>query len=163
MFQQNPYAPPKAEAADIVSTEIAPALWNPSAAAIWSLVFSPIFGAFLHMRNWEALDQPDKAARSKSWVIGNAVFFVLIALAPVVIPDSRGLEALGRIGGFGLLFAWHYKIGKSQQVFVVGRFGKNYPRRGWSKPILTAIGVMFAVFLVALILALVAGTVPSAA
>ena len=51
----NPYAPPKAEVADVGRTEVAPALWNPNAAASWSLLFSPAFGAFLHMKNWQAL------------------------------------------------------------------------------------------------------------
>jgi hypothetical protein len=148
MPPQNPYAPPKAAVADVVSTEADPPLWNPNAAASWSLLFSPIFGAFLHMRNWEALGQLEKAATSKIWVIGNIVFYILVAVAAVVLPDSKGLDALGRIGGIGLLLAWYYGIGKSQQVFVVGRFGTSYPRRGWLKPILVAIGVLFAFIVV---------------
>jgi uncharacterized membrane-anchored protein len=79
------------------------------------------------------------------------------------LPDSKGLEALGRIGGFGLLIAWYYAIGKSQQAFVMGRFGKSYPRRGWLKPILAAIGVVLAFFFVIFVLVFIAGAVSSAA
>jgi hypothetical protein len=43
-----------------------PALWNPNAAAGWSLLFTPAFGAFLHARNgtrWGVIARP-KPTRS---------------------------------------------------------------------------------------------------
>lgn len=33
------------------------ALWNPNAAANWSLLFTPLFGAYLHMLNWRSLGE----------------------------------------------------------------------------------------------------------
>ena len=57
MSAQNPYAPPKAVVGDVFDGEVAPALWNPTAAGSWSILFSPIFGAYLHMLNWRALFQ----------------------------------------------------------------------------------------------------------
>lgn len=157
MPEQNPYAPPRAQVADIdqlVSSENAPALWNPNAAASWSLLFTPIFGAYLHMRNWHALGQPEKAEKSKNWVIGSIVFVLLLAIVPLFLPDSKGVDALGRACGFGLLITWYYAIGKSQQAFVLGRFGKTYPRRGWSKPLLGAVGAVIALFVVAFVVAI---------
>ena len=62
----NPYAPPKAVVADIAPRQDSPPLWNPNAAANWSLLLSPAFGAFLHMKNWEELGEPAKAAASKA-------------------------------------------------------------------------------------------------
>jgi hypothetical protein len=163
MTQQNPYAPPMAEVADVAApTEAAPPLWNPAAAASWSLLFSPIFGAFLHMRNWQALGQPDKAAKSKTWIVATIVFLIVASLAPILIPSSA-LDALGRFGGLGILIAWYYALGKSQQAFVAGRFGKSYPRRGWLKPILAALGVVFAFFRVVFFIAFVIGAASGAA
>jgi Gpi18-like mannosyltransferase len=69
------------------------------------------------------------------------------------MPESKGLDALVRAGGLALLFGWYFALGKSQQAFVVERFGTNYPRRGWLKPLLVALGVLFAFFVVAFILA----------
>jgi hypothetical protein len=158
MPEQNPYAPPQAQVADVdelITGENAPALWNPNAAASWSLLFSPIFGAYLHMRNWEALGQPEKAARSKKWVTGSIVFILLVAIVPLFLPESKGVDALGRVCGFALLISWYYAIGKSQQAFVLGKFGKAYPRRGWSKPLLAAVGAVIALFVVAVAVALV--------
>jgi hypothetical protein len=162
MPEQNPYAPPRAQVADIdqlVTGEHAPALWNPNAAARWSLLFTPIFGAYLHMRNWQALGQPEKAASSKNWMMGSLVCVLLLVIVPLLLPDSKGVDAIGRACAFALLITWYYAMGKSQQAFVLGKFGKTYPRRGWSKPLLAAVGGMIAflvlVFVVALVIALV--------
>ena len=109
----NPFAPPKSEVADVIGGKVAPALWNPNAAANWSLLFSPIFGAFLHMKNWEELGEPDKAKASRQWVIAGIVVFVVLALA------------------------------RHQTAYVKARFGKVYPRKGWSKPLaLAVLGVL---------------------
>jgi hypothetical protein len=50
-----------------------PALWNPKAAAYWSLLLSPAFGAFLHARNADAMGRMDEAKANRRW------FYVLIA------------------------------------------------------------------------------------
>jgi hypothetical protein len=155
MSQQNPYAPPKAQVEDVVSGENAPALWNPNAAASWSLLFSPIFGAYLHMRNWQGLGQAEKAANSKIWMIVSIVFFVLTAISSFLFPDSKEIDLIARLGGLALLLAWYYGIGKSQQAFVVERFGKNYPRRGWLEPLGVAVGVVLGIFVLVFIVALV--------
>jgi hypothetical protein len=158
MPEQNPYAPPQAQVADIdelVSGENAPALWNPNAAASWSLLFTPIFGAYLHMRNWEALGQPEKAASSKNWVIGSLIFVLLLIIVPLLLPESKGMDAIGRACAFALLITWYYAMGKSQQAFVLGKFGKAYPRRGWSKPLLAAVGGLIALFAIVFVVAFV--------
>jgi hypothetical protein len=161
MSTQNPYAPPKAVVGDVIDAEVAPALWNPTAAGSWSILFSPIFGAYLHMLNWRALGQPEKAAASKKWFVGSIAFIVAITVAAIFMPESKGFEVLARLGGLVLLIVWYYTIGKSQQTYVASRFGKQYPRRGWAVPLLCAlgifVGVMVAVFVVALIAAIVSG------
>jgi hypothetical protein len=159
MPEHNPYAPPLAEVADVATGEAAPALWNPNAASSWSLLFSPIFGAYLHMKNWQALGQPDKAEQCRKWVVGLVAFFVLATLAPVVIKNVAIVDRLGRIGGFALLITWYYSIGKSQQAYVFGRFGKTYPRRGWTVPLLVAVGIFAALIAVVAVFALMLGAV----
>ena len=44
-------------------------IWNPNAAASWSLPFSPVFGAYLHMLNWRSLGEEAKAATARTWLI----------------------------------------------------------------------------------------------
>jgi hypothetical protein len=163
MSEQNPYAPPTAAVADIASAEAAPALWNPTAAGSWSILFSPIFGAYLHMQNWKALGQPEKAAASKMWMFGSIAFFIILGFSSLFMPESQGLDGLARLGGLILLVVWYYTIGKSQQTYVTARFGKQYPRRGWALPMLTAIGlfiVYFGVFVLMALALIAAGVIP---
>ena len=148
MSSSNPFAPPTAEVADVSVLEQSPPLWNPNAAAAWSLVFSPIFGAILHMKNWQALGQPEKAAICKNWAIGVVGFIVFLVLFSLFLPESKALDALSRFGGIGILVAWYYNIGKSQQAFVLARYGKTYARKGWAKPICLAV-LVFLGFIVA--------------
>ena len=92
-------------------------LWNPNAAANWSLLFSPAFGAYLHMKNWEALGETEKVNSSRTWFI-----FSLI------------LSFLGI--GFFVLIAWYFSIGKKQVTCIKENFGENYTRKSWSTPLL---------------------------
>ena len=152
--ERNPYAPPRSNV-ELTATPVAeaPPLWNPGAAAAWSLFFTPAFGAILHMKNWQALGEPQKAAASRAWAVGSLIFLFLMAISAIWIEESKALDALSRIAGFALLLSWYYASGKAQHSYVLERFGKTYPRRGWLVPILLAL-LAFAVF-VAIIIAFV--------
>jgi hypothetical protein len=164
MSDHNPYAAPKAVVADVFVTEAAPPLWNPTAAGAWSLLFSPIFGAFLHMQNWKALGRPEKAAASKKWMLGSIVFLVAMMLSTLFLPESRVMDKAGNLGSLVLLIVWYYAIGKSQQTYVAARFGKTYPRRGWAVPLVVALAIFVAVICSAILLAgvlMATGVIPA--
>jgi hypothetical protein len=144
----NPYAPPAARVADVESVQASPPLWNPGAAASWSLLFSPAFGALVQMKNWEALGEPGRALRSRNWAIASVAFFSVMTVVTMLLPDVKSMEALNRTFAIALLIGWYYADGKSQQTHVLGKFGKAYPRRGWGKPLLLGVGGMFAFMLV---------------
>jgi hypothetical protein len=154
MSEQNTLTPHPNEA---ITPEAIPPLWNPGAAASWSLLFGPMFGAYLHMKNWETLGQSDKASTSKKWVVANLVFLAFAALISILVSESKGLDVLTRFAGVGLLIGWYYAIGKSQQAYVLGHFGKSYPRRGWSKPLFAALGILMGFIVVIFIVGLVYG------
>lgn len=157
MSQINPYAPPTAKVADVSHGEAAAAIWNPRAAAAWSLVLGPIFCTYLHARNWEALGQPRKAATSRMWMWAAIAITVALVIAQMALPESIIIEAMSWAASFVILIAWYYSIGKSQQAFVTVHFGQDYPRRGWLKPLLAALGV-FVAFIVAMIILLLVVT-----
>jgi hypothetical protein len=104
----------------------------------WSLLFSPAFGAFLHMKNWQALGEPQKAAASKAWFIGVLIAVSVIAIASLFVP---ALDSATRLFGLPLLLAWYFGSGRAQVEYVKGRFGTSYPRKGWGTPILITIGI----------------------
>jgi hypothetical protein len=49
-------------------------IWNPSAAANWSIIFTPAFGSFLQAINWRVPGDEKKAKAMMNW-------FYLIAVA----------------------------------------------------------------------------------
>ena len=158
----NPFAPPKAEVADVLpGRSVAPPLWNPNAAANWSLLFSPVFGAFLHMKNWEALGELAKADASRRWAAIGVVVFVVLALASAFLPE-RPMDGVSRAVAIGLLFAWYFSSARQQTAYVKARFGKDYPRRGWLKPLFLAVlailGFVVALGLLGFLIGLVLGT-----
>ena len=142
----NPYAPPKADVADVVRGEVAPPLWNANAAASWSLLFSPAFGAFVHMKNWQALGEPAKAASAKTWGIATLVVLMVVSVASMLVPDSKALDGVSRIVMFALLLSWYYSSGRPQAALIKARFGTLYPRRGWAKPLLLAVAALVVLF-----------------
>lgn len=118
--------------------------WNPAAAAGWSLLLTPVFGAWLHMRNWQTLGDTARARRSWHWVLGSAAFHVMLPLSGLFLPPSEAMDSLSWLAGLGLLLAWYYLDGKAQHALLLGRHGEAYPRRGWLLPLLVGGGVLTA-------------------
>jgi hypothetical protein len=149
---ENPYAPPKSNVDDVGRDAVAPAIWNPNSAANWSLVFTPAFGAYLHMKNWEALGEPAKASSAKVWVLVTLLILVGTTVAAAFLPNPRLLDGVPRNAGFVLLLSWYFSSGRGQAEYVKSRYGKDYPRRSWGKPLLLACLALvgFIVFIVVL-------------
>ena len=154
----NPYAPPAADVGDITQHEVAPTLWNPNAAANWSLLLSPAFGAFLHMKNWQALGEPAKAASAKVWAILSLVVLIGGSTVSALLPNIRAADGLSRILLFCLLITWYFVSARAQARYVQERFGKSYPRKGWGKPLLVAL-LVFAGFVAAFVVVGLVGAV----
>jgi len=121
-----------------------PALWNPKAAAYWSLLFSPAFGAFLHARNADAMGRVDEAKANRVW------FYVLIAylglaFVTIFIPIPQELFTLASIG---LLFGWYLSLGKKQVTYVKETWRDGYERKPWKEPLLIAFGFLIGTSIV---------------
>jgi hypothetical protein len=105
------------------------AIWNPSSAANWSLLFSPVFGTYLHALNWRALNEKERYDKAMIWFyVGIAVLF--LSVVSVFIKKGGGGG-----GSFLFLLIWYFTAGKSQAKYVKEKFGNNYPRRAWGKPL----------------------------
>ena len=132
----NPYAPPRAavEGAPL-GAAAAPPLWNPNAAANWCLLFSPMFGAWLQMKNWTALGETRRAASAKAWLIVSASVLAGSVLLDLLLPGST-LSALTTPLAFLTLIAWYFASGRPHARWVAQHFGAEYPRRGWTQPLL---------------------------
>lgn len=133
MSQANPYAAPKADV-EAPPDGTAPVLWNPNAAGAWSLLFTPIFGSILLLKNWRAIGLEDKVRSARIWLIASVVMLI-----PVML-----------IGFVGLVYiiVWYFAWQKPQATFVRERWGTDYPRKSWAQPLLIAFACWFVVVLV---------------
>lgn len=117
------------------------AIWNPNAAAGWSLVFTPVFGTILQMLNWRALGEPQRAAIAKGWVVASCILLAL-SLAPI---QSEEVDRLLRLVNFVYLVGWYFSAGRAQARYVNARLGASYPRKPWAKPLLLGLAGLLAV------------------
>jgi hypothetical protein len=158
----NPESAPGAQSnheTEGTTSDTAPALWNPNAAASWSLIFTPIFGSIVQGKNWRALGETKKAEASARWTKISLTIFTIIAVFGGLMPDSKTVDGLSRLAGFVLLISWYYANGKQQNAFVLARYGKDYKRKRWFKPLGLAVGCVLVLMVVAIIVGLIAGAV----
>lgn len=138
------------------------ALWNPNAAANWSLLFSPVFGACLHALNWRSLGETERAAASMKWVYGGVALLVFYLAVGFFVADEKAADAVSRLTGFVYLLAWYFGSAKAQAKYVKEHFGTSYPRKSWGKPLLIAVGCFFGFFVLALIVGILLGAASAA-
>lgn len=157
----NPYSPPQSAIGEMAPVDNRPALWNPNAAASWSLLFTPIFGAWLHMKNWQAMGEHEKARSSKMWIFATIAVLALSLALAALLPDSRGADGIGRLIGFVILIAWYVGSARPQTKYVLERYGEHYVRKGWGKPLLFGvlgiIGFLVAAVAIGVLTALMFG------
>jgi len=99
-------------------------LWNPNTAANWSLLLTPIFGAWIQALNWKELNQPDKAKSSMAWVYGYVIFIFISFF--INIPPILGL---------GVLLGWYFSSAKGQVKYIKEN-EISYQKKSWGKPLL---------------------------
>jgi hypothetical protein len=133
------------------------AIWNPNAAANWSILFTPVFGSYLQRQNWEALGELELAAWTRKWFymsIGVIVFLVCLNL---LFPGSEAVALSVKAIAILYLVTWYYSCARPQAKYVSERFGEDYPHRRWGKPLLYALGFTIAWIAFAVVLGILAG------
>jgi len=143
--------------APVIASRQNDAIWNPNAAANWSIVFTPAFGSYLQMLNWKALGQPNRAAAAQKWFYASLVVLVIYPLLTAFSSDPRGAESGGRGLAMLYLFVWYVAAGRSQAKFVKEHVGSNYPKKPWGKTLLIGIAAFVAYVIFAGVLALTLG------
>lgn len=126
--------------------EPACALWNPAAAARWSLLFTPAFGAFVLMRNWHALGEPERAATARKWFHAS-LCLLLLQIVTRALNVRLGSEPL-LIHPASLLFllVWYFGAARQQALLIEARYGAGYRRRAWDGVVIVAlvVGAVYA-------------------
>ena len=126
------------------------AIWNPNAASNWSLIFTPAFGSYLHALNWRALGEQGRANSAMGWFYFSLAMLVVYIFMGMFIGDERAADGAARGLGFLYLIIWYFSAGRSQAKYVKNKFGKDYPRRSWGKPLLIGVAAIVGYFVLAL-------------
>lgn len=135
--------------------EDAIALWNPMAAALWSLLLTPAFGAWLHARNWERLGHPEKAKEAQAWVVAICIVS-LVNLVVVAVATANGSDfSIPSSVSLVLLGVWYGMSAHAQVKYVALHHGQAYVRRTWGLALVTGLAAV-AAFLLLNILVLAA-------
>jgi hypothetical protein len=127
-----------ADSPNTTTTLDKPELWNPNAAGLWSLIFSPIFGTWLHARNWKTLQEEEKYRKSMMWFYGSIAASIVSLLLP-----SKPSTALGLL----LLVVWWLMAGQEQYKYVKEKY-PNYHKKRWGTPLSIAVLVLFILSLI---------------
>ncbi|MBO5658699.1 MAG: hypothetical protein J6S08_04610 [Duodenibacillus sp.] len=113
-----------------------PKLFNPTAAVVLSLVFTPMFGAFLHGLNWRELGDDESAARSMGWVRGTFIAFVLYLVVDPFLQSMAFARYLMMAMLVGFWFSWALSLGFRQVRFVREFVKDNYEPQRLGKAIM---------------------------
>lgn len=150
IMNPNPYSAPLSDLNNHSSAIEDTALWNPAAAAWWSLLFTPIFGAIIQMKNWEALGQHKKARASKTWAITLVVVQVVITTWSALAPEESAIHGFTNLLAFMMLVSWYIASGREQVGWL--KYAGYYEKRGWGMPfligVLALLGVVTCVVIV---------------
>ncbi|CUI04132.1 hypothetical protein [Massilia antarctica] len=115
-------------------------LWNPDAAACWSLLFTPLFGAYLLIRNWEALGEPKRAVRACWWFALSLMFVILNFYYSLLCAEASPL----RMSNVIFLLVWYIAEASPQERFIRERLGTDYARHSWAVALPCALVLLMA-------------------
>lgn len=77
-------------------------------------------------------------------MIAYIVYSVAVGTVGIALSEAHPVFRFGRVGGILWLFVWYFDVAKPHATYVATRFGTEYPRRGWVKPLLFALGAHLA-------------------
>jgi hypothetical protein len=129
---------------------VRPALWNPNAAACWSILFTPVFGALLHAANWRALGEPARA-RTNVFCVWVTVALLVLHAGALFVTHSDAMNLYIQTGFVGILVGWYFTIGRTQARYIKAE-RPDYVKKGWGVPLLAALcvwgaylGILFSI------------------
>jgi len=158
-FSDNAYKEPSRQPKEPVVNkyryEFKEAIWNPNAAAAWSLLFTPAFGSFLLILNWRALGQRDKAATAKKWFYASLAVSVIFFL--MIMGNSYELVYLASLGALIWLVVWYFAFARRQVNYVHEKFYITYNRKPWGSALLGGVAAFFVYLVIFFVIAFAFG------
>jgi len=127
-----------------------PILWNPDAAAILSILFSPIFGAIICALNWRRLGQPRRALVSWLWAVFIFLFLVIVGIGAAHSVGGAGqfdrYNIYSRFTHWGILPIWYFIAAREQGKYIMQQLHGQYFRESWFIPVVAAILLIGSIY-----------------
>ena len=121
-------------------------LYNPTPAALWSILLTPVFGAAIIWFNWLTLGDRKAQRRSLFWLLGLTVLFALLELTDW-IPYNTYIQ-------IAVLVAWFFLECRPQAKHL--KFLK-FSKLDWLPPLSIGIPVYYAVLIISIVLTIFTG------
>ncbi len=112
-----------------------PKLYNPFLCVLCTLLFTPMFGAFLQGLNWRELGENELAARSMAWVRWTFFTFAAYTFSEPFIRETPVGRYLMIALFFGFWISWTVSLGWRQVTYVKRNVALYEPER-MGKPIM---------------------------
>lgn len=120
-------------------------LWNPNAAANWSVIFTPIFGASLLTMNSRAAGDRGRFNWHLGWLMACCVAYcVAMGLSVQAAVEERESMVPFAVY-FGSLLVWYFAACRPEAMRVSGLYRDGSTRRSWLAPV--SVGVIGRVIL----------------
>lgn len=118
-------------------------LYNPNVGFSLSLFFTPVFGAWIILKNWKSLGEKRQAIHARYWFKGLLIFYLLYFFLP-------WFDDYSYLAFIIPLLAWYFVEGRLQATYLK-RTRIKYKKKPWLKPILIGIAGVVAALLLATI------------
>lgn len=130
-------------------------LWNPNAAVYWSLLFTPIFGSYLQMKNWQALGNATETRNAKNWLIFSVIFISLIHLGSLFIwNESDTVDIFMRVVVILHLVIWFRTFARTQLEYVKEKLLNQYKKKAWGAPLIISVLITFIFYTILIMITL---------
>lgn len=137
------------------TAQAVPGLYNPVLSVVFSILFTPMFGAFLHAMNWRELGCADEAERSMAWVRWTFYTFFAYTLSEPFIRETAAGKYLMIILFAVFWISWTLAMGLKHVRFVRTNVAKYTTRRMAKAVMIGALGwLVYTAFAITLILLL---------
>jgi len=125
----------------------------PNLVCNFSLIFGPFFGAFLHAKNWRALEKPKAAAKTWYWAFAayGIGWLVNLGFETNFVDNSNS----ARLGYLISIFLWYFAAGRPH-VNYFERFNRGLQREGLSHNCIV-VGIPAYAFLLFIVIAILLG------
>jgi hypothetical protein len=127
-----------------------PRLWNPNAAASWSILLSPCFGALLHAQNWSTLGNPSMARTNRVffWVLLGIPLISALVVGGLALSGVEVPQFVANAIPLGLLFGWYFGCGKRQVEWTKTNLPGGYEKRPMWKAVLMGFAIVIAFYVI---------------